>query len=133
MCVEESGSDSPPIETDRGSTTSWTLKLRHSLSTGTKQWLQPDGLPQVVGTRSIRKLPPLPRQWGYGPVLPFPLIQASTVPAAPSAQTQTIHRGWTAPQAAGVIDTDFKRGFIKTEVDRLCKSSGVGGTRWHCH
>ena len=28
----------------------------------------------------------------------------------------TIHRGWKAPQAAGVIHTDFERGFIKAEV-----------------
>jgi GTP-binding protein YchF len=28
----------------------------------------------------------------------------------------TIHRGWRAPQAAGVIHTDFERGFIKAEV-----------------
>jgi GTP-binding protein YchF len=28
----------------------------------------------------------------------------------------TIHRGWTAPRAAGVIHTDFERGFIKAEV-----------------
>jgi ribosome-binding ATPase YchF (GTP1/OBG family) len=28
----------------------------------------------------------------------------------------TIHKGWTAPQAAGVIHTDFQRGFIKAEV-----------------
>jgi GTP-binding protein YchF len=28
----------------------------------------------------------------------------------------TIGRGWTAPQAAGVIHTDFQRGFIKAEV-----------------
>ena len=28
----------------------------------------------------------------------------------------TIHQGWTAPQAAGVIHTDFERGFIKAEV-----------------
>ena len=28
----------------------------------------------------------------------------------------TIRRGWTAPQAAGVIHTDFERGFIKAEV-----------------
>ena len=28
----------------------------------------------------------------------------------------TIRRGWTAPQAAGVIHTDFQRGFIKAEV-----------------
>jgi GTP-binding protein YchF len=28
----------------------------------------------------------------------------------------TIQRGWKAPQAAGVIHTDFERGFIKAEV-----------------
>jgi GTP-binding protein YchF len=28
----------------------------------------------------------------------------------------TIRKGWTAPQAAGVIHTDFQRGFIKAEV-----------------
>jgi hypothetical protein len=28
----------------------------------------------------------------------------------------TIKQGWTAPQAAGVIHTDFQRGFIKAEV-----------------
>ena len=28
----------------------------------------------------------------------------------------TIQRGWTAPQAAGVIHTDFQRGFIKAEI-----------------
>ncbi len=28
----------------------------------------------------------------------------------------TIRRGWTAPQAAGVIHSDFERGFIKAEV-----------------
>ena len=28
----------------------------------------------------------------------------------------TIHKGWTAPQAAGVIHTDFEKGFVKAEV-----------------
>jgi GTP-binding protein YchF len=28
----------------------------------------------------------------------------------------TIRKGWTAPQAAGVIHTDFEKGFIKAEV-----------------
>ncbi|GJM60182.1 MULTISPECIES: redox-regulated ATPase YchF [Persicobacter] len=31
----------------------------------------------------------------------------------------TIERGWKAPQAAGVIHTDFERGFIKAEVIKL--------------
>ncbi|GIV29132.1 MAG: hypothetical protein KatS3mg028_0198 [Bacteroidia bacterium] len=28
----------------------------------------------------------------------------------------TIEKGWTAPQAAGVIHSDFEKGFIKAEV-----------------
>ncbi|MBY4011457.1 redox-regulated ATPase YchF [Rhodococcus fascians] len=32
------------------------------------------------------------------------------------ARAWTIHRGDTAPQAAGVIHTDFERGFIKAEI-----------------
>ena len=28
----------------------------------------------------------------------------------------TIGKGWTAPQAAGVIHTDFQKGFIKAEI-----------------
>ncbi|MFT5954760.1 MAG: GTP-binding protein YchF, partial [Cyclobacteriaceae bacterium] len=31
----------------------------------------------------------------------------------------TIKRGWKAPQAAGVIHTDFERGFIRAEVIKL--------------
>jgi GTP-binding protein YchF len=31
----------------------------------------------------------------------------------------TINRGWKAPQAAGVIHTDFEKGFIKAEVIKL--------------
>ena len=31
----------------------------------------------------------------------------------------TIHHGYTAPQAAGVIHTDFEKGFIRAEVYRL--------------
>ncbi len=32
------------------------------------------------------------------------------------ARAWTIRKGWKAPQAAGVIHTDFERGFIKAEV-----------------
>ncbi len=32
------------------------------------------------------------------------------------ARAWTIKQGWTAPQAAGVIHTDFEKGFIKAEV-----------------
>jgi GTP-binding protein YchF len=31
----------------------------------------------------------------------------------------TIRKGWTAPKAAGVIHTDFEKGFIKAEVIKL--------------
>ncbi len=48
----------------------------------------------------------------------------------------TIRRGWKAPQAAGVIHTDFEKGFIRAEVisyddyikygsETACKSAGV--------
>jgi GTP-binding protein YchF len=50
----------------------------------------------------------------------------------------TIHRGWKAPQAAGVIHTDFEKGFIRAEVIKLsdyqqykteqgCKEAGKMG------
>ena len=32
------------------------------------------------------------------------------------ARAWTIRRGWTAPQAAGVVHTDMERGFIRAEV-----------------
>ena len=48
----------------------------------------------------------------------------------------TIHKGWKAPQAAGVIHTDFEKGFIRAEVisyadyikygsESACKSAGM--------
>ena len=44
----------------------------------------------------------------------------------------TIHKGWKAPQAAGVIHTDFEKGFIKAEVvayDDLSRLGSVAATR----
>ena len=44
----------------------------------------------------------------------------------------TIHRGDTAPQAAGTIHTDFERGFIKAEVvgyDDLIEAGSVAAVR----
>lgn len=38
----------------------------------------------------------------------------------------TIKRGWKAPQAAGVIHTDFERGFIKAEVIKLADYEQYG-------
>ena len=48
----------------------------------------------------------------------------------------TIHEGWKAPQAAGVIHTDFERGFIRAEIiayddyvnlksEAACRNAGV--------
>ena len=50
----------------------------------------------------------------------------------------TIQKGWTAPQAAGVIHTDFEKGFIRAEVikyddfvkyktEAACKEAGKMG------
>lgn len=44
----------------------------------------------------------------------------------------TIHKGATAPQAAGVIHTDFEKGFIKAEVvsfDDFVSNNGWAGAR----
>ncbi|WP_223690996.1 redox-regulated ATPase YchF [Leifsonia poae] len=44
----------------------------------------------------------------------------------------TIHKGWKAPQAAGVIHTDFEKGFIKAEVisfDDLVETGSVHEAR----
>lgn len=39
----------------------------------------------------------------------------------------TIHKGWKAPQAAGVIHTDFERGFIRAEVIKYDDYITLGG------
>ncbi len=44
----------------------------------------------------------------------------------------TIHTGWKAPQAAGVIHTDFEKGFIKAEVtsfDDLVEAGSLAEAR----
>jgi len=44
----------------------------------------------------------------------------------------TIHQGWTAPLAAGVIHTDFQKGFIKAEVisyDELVAAGSLHAAR----
>ena len=44
----------------------------------------------------------------------------------------TFHRGWLAPQCAGVIHTDFERGFIRAEViayDDYVRLNGEAGAR----
>ncbi len=39
----------------------------------------------------------------------------------------TFHRGWSAPQAAGVIHSDFERGFIRAEVITFDDYARLGG------
>ena len=39
----------------------------------------------------------------------------------------TIHKGSTAPQAAGVIHTDFEKGFIRAEVIAFKDYMALGG------
>ncbi|MWV50478.1 redox-regulated ATPase YchF [Rathayibacter sp. VKM Ac-2803] len=44
----------------------------------------------------------------------------------------TIGKGWTAPQAAGVIHTDFQKGFIKAEIisfDDLVETGSIAEAR----
>lgn len=43
-------------------------------------------------------------------------LQSYLTAGPKEARAWTIKQGWTAPQAAGVIHTDFERGFIKAEV-----------------
>lgn len=43
------------------------------------------------------------------------------------ARAWTIRRGWRAPRAAGVIHTDFERGFIRAEVIALADYVRLGG------
>ncbi len=38
----------------------------------------------------------------------------------------TIHRGWKAPKAAGVIHTDFEKGFIRAEVIKYADYVALG-------
>jgi len=62
---------------------------------------------------------------------------ASYLTAGPKeVHAWTIHQGWKAPQAAGVIHTDFERGFIRAQViayndyvehggETACKEKGL--------
>lgn len=48
------------------------------------------------------------------------------------ARAWTIRKGWKAPQAAGVIHTDFERGFIKAEIvgfDDLMEAGSMAEAR----
>ena len=43
-------------------------------------------------------------------------LQSFLTAGPKESRAWTIHQGWTAPQAAGVIHTDFQKKFIKAEV-----------------
>ncbi len=43
-------------------------------------------------------------------------LQSYLTAGPKEARAWTIHQGWTAPQAAGVIHTDFERGFIAAQI-----------------
>ena len=43
------------------------------------------------------------------------------------ARAWNIRKGWKAPQAAGVIHTDFEKGFIKAEI-YCCEDLFAGGS-----
>ena len=43
------------------------------------------------------------------------------------ARAWTVHRGATAPQAAGAIHTDFERGFIRAETIAYDDYASLGG------
>jgi len=59
-------------------------------------------------------------------------LQSFLTAGPKEARAWTIHQGWTAPQAAGVIHTDFQRGFIKAEIvsyDDLVALGSVAAVR----
>merc|ERR1711966_360287 len=53
----------------------------------------------------------------------YDILRLQTYFASGPTETRawTIRRGWTAPQAAGVIHGDFERGFIKAEAKKRGK------------
>jgi ribosome-binding ATPase YchF (GTP1/OBG family) len=64
----------------------------------------------------------------------FKLLNLETFFTAGPMETKawTIVKGTKAPQAAGVIHTDFEKGFIKAEViawDKLLEAGGYAGAR----
>jgi GTP-binding protein YchF len=54
-------------------------------------------------------------------------LQTFLTAGVKESRAWTIHKGWTAPQAAGVIHTDFERGFIKAEVVSYADLIALGG------
>ncbi|CEI49255.1 redox-regulated ATPase YchF [Propionibacterium freudenreichii] len=56
-------------------------------------------------------------------------LQSFLTAGEKESRAWTIHKGWTAPQAAGVIHTDFEKGFIKAEVVSFNELVEYGGMK----
>jgi len=54
-------------------------------------------------------------------------LQSFLTAGPKESRAWTIHQGWTAPQAAGVIHTDFQKGFIKAEIVHYEDLISLGG------
>lgn len=53
-------------------------------------------------------------------------LQSYLTAGSKEVHAWTIHQGWTAPQAAGVIHTDFEKGFIAAQVVDFDDLSSAG-------
>jgi len=59
-------------------------------------------------------------------------LQSYLTAGPKESRAWTIRKGWTAPQAAGVIHTDFQKGFIKAEVvsfDHLVEAGSMADAK----
>ena len=56
-----------------------------------------------------------------------PGLQSFFTAGPMEARAWTIRQGWTAPKAAGVIHSDFERGFIRAEVVSYDDVVALGG------
>lgn len=54
-------------------------------------------------------------------------LQSYLTAGPKESRAWTIHRGWKAPEAAGVIHTDFQKGFIKAEIVSYHDLVSLGG------
>jgi ribosome-binding ATPase YchF (GTP1/OBG family) len=53
-------------------------------------------------------------------------LQAYLTAGPKESRAWTIRKGWKAPQAAGVIHTDFEKGFIKAEIVSFADLDAAG-------
>jgi ribosome-binding ATPase YchF (GTP1/OBG family) len=59
-------------------------------------------------------------------------LQSFLTAGPKESRAWTIRQGWSAPEAAGVIHTDFQRGFIKAEIvnyDDLVEYGSIAAAR----